>query len=87
MQKEAEQRVREMQSRARLLGENENFISPQKAPIPQNRNFPEAPPQNPVSSILGGIDNDKLVILALLWILWNEHADNKLLLALLYLLL
>ena len=88
MQREAEQRVREMQSRARLLGETEKFIpSPPCNPIHRNKNITEPIFQNPVSSFLGGIDNDKLVVLALLWILWNEHADNKLLLALLYLLL
>ncbi len=86
MQKEAEQRVREMQSRARLIGEEDSTFPRQKNVFPQSKN-PPAPPQNPVASILGGMDNDKLIILAILWILWNEHADNKLILALLYLLL
>ena len=34
-----------------------------------------------------GLDGDSLIILALLWILWNENADKRLLLALVYLLL
>ena len=82
MQRESENRVREMQSRARLLGENK-FESPpvfnQIKKPPQN--------QNPLSSIFERTDSDTLIILALLWILWNEKADQKLLLALLYLLL
>ena len=86
MQKDAEKRIREMQSRARLVSGSEPAVP---APVPKN--FQKAknssPPENPLSSILGGIDNDNLIILALLWILWNEKADQKLLLALLYLLL
>ena len=85
MQKESENRVREMQSRARLLG-GENF-----APVPAPKNFgrtlEKKPLENPLGSIFSGMDNDKIIILALLWILWNEKADQKLLLALLYLLL
>ncbi|MBR3611427.1 MAG: hypothetical protein IKL57_08245 [Oscillospiraceae bacterium] len=87
MQKEAEQRVREMQSRARLLGEGENFSPPRVKQDFRSANPPKKPAENPLSSLLGGMENDKLVILALLWILWNEHADSKLILALLYLLL
>ncbi|MBQ5356850.1 MAG: hypothetical protein IIU57_01325 [Oscillospiraceae bacterium] len=82
MQRDAENRVREMQSRARLLGEKDFFPPPV---FNKNQNPPQ--PQNPFSSIFGTGDNDKIIILALLWILWNEKADPKLLLALLYLLL
>lgn len=74
MQKEAEERVRKMQSRARLTGE-ESF-SPPPLMKPQKKAFS---PLNP--------ENDSLMILALLWLLWNEKADKKLLLALLYILL
>ena len=81
MQRDAENRVREMQSRARLLGEQE-FSS---APVFYQNKKP--PQQNPFSEILGKTDSDTLIILPLLWILWNEKADPKLLLALLYLLL
>ena len=81
MQKEAEDRVREMQSRARLVGNAEHKMStpPFKKMSTQN--------ENPLSSILKGIDSDKTIIIALLLILWNEKADQKLLLALLYLLI
>ncbi len=85
MQRDAENRVREMQSRARLLGGEKITPSP-----PKNFNRQQnqkSPPENQLNSIFGGIDNDKIIILALLWILWNEKADQKLLLALLYLLL
>ncbi len=82
MQKENEERVREIQSRARLLGE-QNFSSP---PV-FNRNPKIIAEQNPLSSVLKNADSDTVIILALLWILWNEKADPKLLLALLYLLL
>ena len=80
MQRESENRVREMQSRARLLGES-------KFDPPPVFNQIKKQPQNPLSAIFEKSDSDSLIILALLWILWNEHADNKLLLALLYLLL
>lgn len=46
--------------------------------------------QNPFSAIsemLGGFGGDKLIIIAVLWLLWNEHADAKLLLALVYIML
>ena len=82
MQRESENRVREMQSRARLLGENKFEPPPvfnQSKKPPQN--------QNPLSAIFEKTDSDTLIILALLWILWNEKADQKLRLALLYLLL
>ena len=82
MQREAEERVREMQSRARLLGEKD--FSP---PPVFNKNKAVMQNKNPFSSILEKTDSDTLIILALLRILWNEKADPKLLLALLYLLL
>ena len=85
MQQEAENRIREMQSRARLISNND--VVPK---IAVQKSFSEKRPplhENPFSSILGNGDSDKIIILALLWILWNEKADSKLLLALLYLLL
>ena len=85
MQREAENRVREMQSRARLVSSTEPVF-----PITTQKNFPDKNPplhESPFPSFLGDFDSDKLIILALLWILWNEKADPKLLLALLYLLL
>ncbi len=85
MQKEAENRVREMQSRARLVSNPDPFI-----PSPPPKPFSDKGsknPENPLSVIFGGTDSEKIVILALLWILWNEKSDPKLLLALIYLLL
>ncbi|MBQ3530293.1 MAG: hypothetical protein IJA05_00045 [Oscillospiraceae bacterium] len=87
MQREAENRVREMQSRARLIGGNENNFSLPQKPVPLSSERKNPVPQNPISNLLSGTDSEKLIILALLWILWNEKADPKLLLALLYLLL
>ncbi|MBQ7875637.1 MAG: hypothetical protein IJ306_10885 [Oscillospiraceae bacterium] len=90
MQKEAEQRVREMQSRARLVG-GENSPSPEpqrKNSSPQNFIHQNpTPARDPFSAVIGNLDSDRIIILALLWLLWNEHADSKLLMALLYLLL
>lgn len=74
MQKEAEERVRKIQSRARLTGE--------EVPISFSPPSPQQKPFSPFSA-----DGDSLIILALLWLLWNEKADRKLLLALLYILL
>ncbi len=108
MQREAEERVREMQSRARLLanGNQSNFgqtapnrPSPerppqrqnsqqnQQSPAPLRQNPQSANPFGEISKVIGNVGEDKLIVLAVLWLLWNEHADNKLLLALLYLLL
>lgn len=80
MQKEAEQRVREMQSRARLLGTEQQPVKNRPPPVFQNKN-------PGFYSVMENMDGDKMLILALLWILWQEKADSKLLLALLYLLL
>lgn len=145
MQREAEERVREMQSRARLLAaggpqpqirgqsrplENpqrqnpasqgaqpQNFQrqdSPRRGPRQQEDSpsnfFSQSPPQqgpppgaqfspapqpnfqsgNPfgeISKFIGNVGEDRLIVLAILWLLWNEHADGKLLLALLYILM
>lgn len=100
MQKEAERRVSESRERARLLAGGS--FPPATAP-PQNaqthnpslgvnQNYGSAllPQQNPfseISKMLGGFGSDKLIILAVLWLLWNEHTDAKLLLALIYIIL
>lgn len=44
-------------------------------------------PFSALSEMLGGLGSDKLIILGVLWLLWNEHADVKLLLALIYIML
>ncbi len=84
MQREAEERVREMQTRARLVGGE--YSPPTK---PAQRNFGQAPnfPKGNSGALPFGMDSDKMIILAVLWLLYNEKADSKLLLALLYLLL
>lgn len=68
------------------------YPPPGFAPPPSAGSFCSggASPQNPFSAIsemLGGFGGDKLIIIAVLWLLWNEHADAKLLLALVYIML
>lgn len=48
---------------------------------------PMQSPFSALSEMLGGLGSDKLIILGVLWLLWNEHADVKLLLALIYIML
>ena len=105
MQKEAEERVREMQARSRLFSGPEMS---QNAPVPPKaeKETPHfsppgpgaAPASNfaarfsqdpglPFSGAMNSLGSDRLIVLGLLWLLWNEHADAKLLLALVYLLL
>ena len=99
MQKDAMDRVREMQRRAdeTLRRSNADF-SP---PIPEEPPLPPPPPPLSVPSApckesmgkleqllsIAGIDRDRMVILALLLLLYNDGADQLLLLALLYLFL
>ena len=87
MQKEAEERVRAMQERARLLT-GAGFPPPPKVSFEMQK--PSAQSGSPfgmVSDFLGRIDSDKMIIMLLLWLLWSEKADNKLLLALVYIML
>lgn len=103
MQKDAMDRVREMQRRAdeTLRRSNADFSPPmpEEPPLPP----PSAPPPPPLSVTsapckesmgkleqllsTAGIDRDRMVILALLLLLYNDGADQLLLLALLYLFL
>lgn len=104
MQKDAMERVREMQRRAdeTLRRSNASLVPPPAQPVQEIPPScpPEAPPPIPQPTIsappagkLGnilsaaGIDQDRIVILALLLILYNDGADQLLLLALLYLFL
>ncbi len=105
MQKDAMERVREMQRRADETLRRSNQSMPPAPPVPPAPPPPEpqqpkqAPPQqktelsaqsvNKLGNILSaaGMDSDRLIILGLLLILWNDGADHLLLLALLYLLL
>ena len=106
MQKDAMERVREMQRRAdeTLRRSNQSMPQPSTPPPVQKEENPSPPPPPPkplpqpppaisnnskLSNILSiaGMDSDRLIILGLLLILWNDNADHLLLLALLYLLL
>ena len=88
MQKEAEERVRAMQERARLLTGAGFPPPPPKGSFEMQK--PSAQSGSPfgmVSDFLGRIDSDKMIIMLLLWLLWSEKADSKLLLALVYIML
>ena len=108
MQKDAMDRVREMQRRAdETLRRSNAALPPQEAPqstplpaqpepphSPQPQQHPPAPPLpqttgGKLSQILSvaGMDQDRLIILGLLLLLYNDGADQLLLLALLYLFL
>lgn len=102
MQKDAMERVREMQRRAdeTLRRSNADFAPPPpKAEVKQEPSPPPPlPPREPPAPVsntgkLGnilsaaGIDQDRIIILALLLVLYNDGADQLLLLALLYLFL
>lgn len=100
MQEEAIRRVREMQRRSRsIVGVSPNSEpAPPKAeetPRTQNVHSPQKAPQSSplLSGLLGGdlgdikIDEEKALIGLLIYILYKQGADIKLLLALGYLLL
>ena len=79
MQEEAVRRVREMQRRSR------DIASPPPAP-----SEPPPPKSSPLAGILSGvghIDEEKALIGLLIYILYKQGADMKLLLGLGYLLL
>ena len=114
MQKEAENRVRDFQARAKSAASFYDVPPSQMTELPDP--VPEKPaqpleeepevieaqsrvidpvqqtqshPNDPIHGILDklNIDNDTLLILGLMFLLYNEKADNVLLLALAYLLL
>ena len=97
MQKDAMDRVREMQRRAdeTLRRSNADFSPPmpEEPPLPPPPlSVPSAPCKEPMGKLeqllsTAGIDRDRMVILALLLLLYNDGADQLLLLALLYLFL
>lgn len=102
MQKDAMERVREMQRRAdESLRRSNASLSPPPPPPPEAPPLPlppeipkpSPPPPPPTSGKLGnllsaaGMDQDRILLLALLLILYNDGADHLLLLALLYLFL
>lgn len=101
MQKDAMARVREMQRKAdeNLRRSNAAIASPPAPPEPvplpapqkaEARPCPPPAPSNESGKLMqllsaAGIDNDRLIILGLLLLLYNDGADQMLLLALLYL--
>ena len=91
MQKEAEDRIKEMQSRTRLFSENGQIDKAKKQNSGgfqiRNNIPPHNDPFGAISGMLQNLDGDRLIIVAIMWLLWNEHADNKLLLALFYILI
>ncbi len=87
MQQEAMARLREMQSRSKSLANNQPSQSkPPPMPIP-----PAPKKTNDIfSQILGDgvkLDSEKIIILLMLFVLYKNKADIKLLLALGYLLI
>lgn len=92
MQADAIRRVREMQRRARQQVAPPPPEPPPAKPPEKSQEKPleqKKPAGSPLSGIAGmlGLQNDQLLLLALLLLLANEGADPSLLLALLYILL
>ena len=63
-------------------------------PCPQALPKPEAPSNDPLTPLLSSfsdrlrhMDSETMLLLALLWLLWQENADRRLLLALAYIVL
>ncbi len=95
MQEEAIRRVREMQRRSRSIVGEPAPPKAEETPRTQNAHSPQKAPQSSslLSGLLGGnlgdikIDEEKALIGLLIYILYKQGADIKLLLALGYLLL
>lgn len=94
MQEEALRRMREMQSRSRTAVNRPPPPRPEPEPPPQqhhqNHNHPEpAPKADVLKALLGDIkiDSEKALILLMLFVLYKNNADLKLLLALGYLII
>lgn len=90
MQKDAADRVREMQRRAREKMGQGMPPSPPEAASPSRRQgsrpaVPSAPQGNPLQEFLG--DSDRILILLLLIILSQEQTDPGLMMALIWLIL
>ena len=95
MQEEALSRLREMQKRSKTAV---NRPQPEQPPPPEPRPRPAqqrqsprqpAPSADPLRALLGDIkiDSEKALILLMLFVLYKNNADLKLLLALGYLLI
>ena len=86
MQQEAMARLREMQSRSKSLTNQPKSNSPSQSSIPP---MPKKAPDI-FSQILGDgvkLDSEKIIILLMLFVLYKNKADIKLLIALGYLLI
>ncbi|MCR5123030.1 MAG: hypothetical protein K6B74_11490 [Ruminococcus sp.] len=83
MQEEAVRRVREMQKRS------QSYIGQPPPPPPEPEQEPPPPPKPPPLLDLAGIklDEEKALIGLLIYVLYKNNADMKLLLGLGYLLL
>ncbi len=92
MQQDALNRLREMQRRSKTV------IEPQPDPVPESiaseaiapmrQSMPQQNQQTDIfSGLLGNIGQDKLLLLLILYLLYKNKADMKLLLAIGYLLL
>lgn len=85
MQRDALERLRQMQERSK------NAIEIPKEPPPVAESEPHMPPSpsDPLGNLLSGlgISGDRLLIIVMLILLYKNKADIKLLLALAYLLL
>lgn len=82
----AENRSAEFSAPARE-GDGESLIEAQSRPV--DAFAPPAHPSDPIHGLLDrlGVDSETLLILGLMFLLYNEKADNVLLLALAYLLI
>lgn len=88
MRQDAQRRHREMRR-------GELRPVPLPPPKPKEEPKPEPPPkqqnphiaENPLESILSKLDSDKMLLLALLYVLWREGGDIQLIIALAYVLL
>lgn len=89
MQQDAVRRVREMQRRANEKLQQSGAAAP-PASVPAQQHTPSPPPAPKASaSVLDklGLDPEKALLLLLIVLLLNEGADQKLILALCYLLI
>ena len=89
MQEEALNRLREMQRRSRTAVNQPKQSQPDPKPQPQQPKSQSPPRPDALKSLFGDvkIDSEKALILLMLFVLYKNNADLKLLLALGYLLI
>ncbi len=90
MQQDALERLREMQARSKtaitpVIAESE--VTETASPMANIQTQQNNMQQNGLSGLLGGLGGDKLLLLLILYLLYKNKADMKLLLAIGYLLL